>query len=303
MIIKLLEDFNIDHRETGNEHCRYGWVQVNCPFCLEGDYKFHMGFYKEENYGFNCYRCGYHSEVKTISKILQINIQQARTIIRRYLKKAIGNTEQIDSEIKASTKNCILPIGHKIKPENRGYRYLKSRFPYHNIRELQNIVKKHKIYYTEYDAELMPNRIIIPTWFNGEIVTYQGRDYTNESRAKYLNAEPENEKMNIKDIVWGYDFCNFDKVLVCEGVFDALMIGDGAVHLGGTAYTEAQVNLLKEFSKVYICFDSEKQASIQASKLADRLSLYSQVFILQTDAEDIGSADIKEIEQLRRLLE
>lgn len=307
MIIKLLKDLQIDHRETGNEHCRYGWVQINCPFCIEGDDEFHMGFNIEGNYGFNCYRCGYHSEIATLSKLLRIGRMEARAIVSRYLHKGGKSTQT--AKIEAIGQKCILPLGHVIKPENEGYRYLRGRLPHYSVQELHYLVKKHRIYYTDSnphspDGKLMGmgGRVTIPTWYCGQIVTYQGRDYTGKQKQKYMNPAPDQEIRNIKSIVWGYDFCNFDTVLVCEGVFDALAVGDGAVHLGGTAFTLPQIGLLKEFRKVYICFDKGAQAQAQASKLANSLSLHTDVSIIKVEAPDVGSATKEEIESLRRLL-
>ena len=60
---------------------------------------------------------------------------------------------------------------------------------------------------------------------------------------------------------------------------------------------------MQRFKKAYIVFDSEVQAHRQARKLANRIGLHTQVRIVKIEGHDINSASVKEIEQLKGLVQ
>ena len=51
-IIELFEEMGVPIASRKHEHYRYGWIQVCCPFC--GDGNFQLG-QCQQGY-FNCYR-------------------------------------------------------------------------------------------------------------------------------------------------------------------------------------------------------------------------------------------------------
>ena len=301
MIRQLLKDYKIDFRETGNEHCRHGWVQIRCPMCYEGDYKFHMGYNYEEDYGFHCYKCGFHYPDKIIAEILEISRKEAKAILRRYLKRDSGSGGP-ETVTETTLPKLALPSGYQLKtPTTAAYRYLRGRFPHKADQEFISMIKDHRIYYTRPGLERYSGRIIIPTFWAGEAVSFQARDYTDKSRGKYINPNKDEEIRNIKQMVWGMDRCG-DSAIVCEGVMDALTIGDGAVHLGGISYSREQVKLLSRFRKLYICFDNEKAASRAARRLAASVGIFTEVALVSINSDDINSATLKEIDWLKSLL-
>ena len=64
-----------------HEHYRYGWIQVCCPFC--GDGNFHLGYNVSKGY-FNCYRCGSHGLIETLALICDVryNLEQRQLIAK-----------------------------------------------------------------------------------------------------------------------------------------------------------------------------------------------------------------------------
>lgn len=305
MIRKLFDDYGIRYIETGNHHCRPGWVQVCCPMCIDGDSSYHMGYNLKQNTGFTCYRCGGHSSGAVLSRLLSVSIREASTILRRYVKQSKEAKQDSGTAENSSTiRRCKLPVMREIvKGDNLPYNYLKARFCHLPEAALIDLIQFYQLSFTDWKDSLMPCRIIIPAFKNGEIVSYQGRDYTGLSRARYLDSKPENEICNLKEMVWGLDDVPLDSVMICEGPFDAMTIGPGAVHLGGISFTDTQVKLLQRFKKAYIVFDSEMQARRQARKLANRIGLHTQVRIVKIEGHDINSASVKEIEQLKGLVQ
>src|SRR4051812_48671253 len=56
-IVDLLEQLNIDYRLDGHEHCRAGWVQIDCPWCTPGSGYFRLGINLAYHTS-NCWACG-----------------------------------------------------------------------------------------------------------------------------------------------------------------------------------------------------------------------------------------------------
>lgn len=304
MIRELFKDYGIDARERGSEHCRPGWVQICCPMCPDGDGGFHMGYNFDKQYGFTCYRCGHHFPDQVIARLLQITRAEAGRLYRRYVKTAtITAPEAPNSDIEAPGRALVMPGGYRLENSNSpAYGYLRARFPHISHGEFSGMIRRHSIYYTGGNAGAMRNRIIFPAFWSGRIVTFQGRDYTGRASATYMNPNPDKELLNIKEIAWGLDFVPGDRVLVCEGVMDALAVGAGAVHLGGLGYTRRQVEILRQFRNVYICFDSEPGALRIARKLASDLGLGVQAAVVHIDAPDIAECGKDELKRLRQLI-
>ena len=77
----FLKSYQIKSRESG-EDWQKGWVQIQCPFC--GDPKQHGGF-KLATGHYNCWRCGYHSTVDIVSKLLRIPLNETFKLIKHFL--------------------------------------------------------------------------------------------------------------------------------------------------------------------------------------------------------------------------
>lgn len=299
MIRRLMDDYHIVYKERGNRHCREGWVQINCPFCIGGIPDFHMGYNLEREVGFNCYRCGFHSVAKTLSHLLGISGKEAYTLYRRYVGKGMA----IEPEIKPARRICKLPAMVDIETGDMAYNYLRTRFRQFSENWLKHTIRMYRLKKTSWKSPIMPNRIIIPSILDGKIVNYQGRDYTGSVNLRYLNSNQDDEVVNIKEMVWGSDMAIYDKIMVCEGAFDAMTIGPGAVHLGGIGYTKKQLEILGTYKEVMICFDAERQAQSRARELMASLGLRCKVQNILLDTGDINEADKETIDKLKEMLQ
>jgi len=110
-------------------------------------------------------------------------------------------------------------------------------------------------------------RIIIPIFFKGELVSYQGRDITDQQELKYKACSKEKEIVHHKHILYALDLVQGDSVMVVEGVFDAWRFGPGCVATFGTGYSKKQARLLTNFKRVSIIFDPEEAAQKRAREL------------------------------------
>ena len=99
--------------------------------------------------------------------------------------------------------------------------------------------------------------------------------------------------------------CNKSYVAVTEGPFDSLKCGDDCCATLGTSVTEAQVQLLTEYKKVVIIFDSEVSAQQRAKKLADRISALGvkEVTVVDLETEkDLGGLSYEQVSEVRKEL-
>ena len=121
-------------------------------------------------------------------------------------------------------------------------------------------------------------RIIIPIFYEGRLVSWTGRSILSKELIKelnvprYKNLSVEASAVNPKDILFNIDNCRGNSVIMVEGPFDVLKMGDDCCCSLGTSVTNAQKLLIsKKFNKVFLAFDSEESAQEKARKLGREL--------------------------------
>jgi DNA primase len=87
-----------------------------------------------------------------------------------------------------------------------------------------------------------------------------------------MTAAPELEKMFHKHLLFNYDLCKEDFIVLVEGVFDALRLGDGACATFGTQFMAEQLLLVKPFKRVFMLYDNEFEAQEKAKKASGLIS-------------------------------
>lgn len=267
------EKLFIDYRVPYSTRVNKGWVNSNCIYCDTKEDSFNLGF-NPEGYC-NCWKCGSHNLNKTLSLILHISENQIKDILDDYK----GNYKQVSQSIKKYTHKVLsLPTDtFTISEEN----YLKSR----NF-DVDYLHRKYKLVGGGVVGRYK-FRIIIPIYYKNRLVSFISRSILRGSELKeygiprYLNLSNEESLMNVKDIFYNLDNCNLDTVILTEGCFDVMRLGDidsnsdNVICSLGTTITQAQIRLLSErFKKVYIMFDNEKEAQDKARKYAMQISAF-----------------------------
>ncbi len=70
----------------------------------------------------------------------------------------------------------------------------------------------------------------------------------------------------------------------------------------GVAYTQAQLSLMADYPRRFICFDSEDAAQARAQRLAADLAVFpGETSIVVLDAADPGEITRAECRSLRRM--
>lgn len=271
--------------------------RINCPFC--GDTKFHGNVNFSKN-TFHCYRCKWSPRPGGLGSTLKDFLFHAEGItlrgndisryedgsIREDLRKVIMKLSETDLEdtsvnrmdtvdIPDCTKK-ILPGGGFLS--DMAYDYLTSRFG----REFSRLlIDRYDLHYC-YDGEYF-GRIIIPFRVEGRVVWFQARSFMSVAGPKYMNP-----KIRLKPI-FNYDSVSRDILIITEGPFDAMCIGDGAVAVCGSSITDFQLKMMKKriypyttYRKIILCFDDD-EAGIRGSlrHRKDLLDMCDDLFVVQ----------------------
>lgn len=271
-IVKLFEKFKIDYKTSGAETTK-GWLNVACPFC--GDDKHHLGYSAKLDL-FTCWRCGVKSKERVISALLGAAGKNPTAILDEYYIAG-----KRDEERKKQAAQLQLPENERtLLPAHRDY-LLDRRF------EPDELMRDHKIVscgnYGDYK-----NRILIPIYYKGQLVSFHSRDITGKSSVPKKACEQEKEVIRHKELLYNFDRVKGNTVIVSEGPFDAWRWRDLGVATFGIKFTENQVDLLSCFKNIFIVFDSkiedgqEKEviAQKQAEELAERLAIWNNVYLI-----------------------
>ena len=223
-------------------------VRVNCPVC--DDTKGHLYILISAGLPY-CQKCKYDpkSPVRFISDVEGISI-------REVLAMAMSLGQNFVSVVELSG---IPGIDRHIKEARR---YLSSR----GIGK--DVAKKFGIHFC-YDGEFA-GRIIIPCFYQGDLVTFVARDLYGHSDRKYLN--PKGNKQS--DFLYNYDSIKGDTVVLVEGVFDAIHNSQVAPTVAsfGKSLSNRQINLLNGFRRVIFYWDLD--AYPQVEKYNRRIQMF-----------------------------
>lgn len=199
-------------------------IEIHCPFC--GDDKYHMKIGIARIQAIHCFRCSYSaSYVKFVMDYKKVTYYIALSEL--YVKPTIVNLLAEQERKKPhAPRICSMPKDfrklHYVK-DNWGKlarRYLESR----------GFNSYHWKYYNLGLALCVPSRIVIPI----ENGYWQGRRMFDWMDPKYLNP-----KADARSVIFNAKALNlYKEVVVCEGAFSAMAVGENAVALVGKEPTD-----------------------------------------------------------------
>lgn len=291
-IVQLYMDYGVDFRTEGHKHCRPGWVNTPCPFCIseQGHEGYHLGYELSSDH-YYCWRCGWHPALQTISKLINLSETETRGIIKGY--GLIVSKPPISLTSKVNTKDYRMPSG--IGPlEKNHITYLEKRGfnPSQLIRDW-HIVGTGPM--STLDGLSYKFRIIVPVIWEARAVSFISRDITNKSSYRYIVCPKERELIHHKHIIYGKQEDWTDVGICVEGVTDVWRFGSVAFATFGIEYTPQQVRVIaKNFKRVFIIFDDEPQALNQANKLSGDLKfrgIESKVISIRGDPASLSQKE------------
>jgi DNA primase len=283
-IISYLQSRNVPFSYGGN-NVSSGWIGINCLFCL--DPSNHLGINLQSK-AFSCFRCAEKGNaIKLIQEIDGVSEAEAWKIMHEYTNGFfIAKEKHYQSKVKfppGTSKN--FGEQHLSFLENRKY-------------EAQTVIKQYDLYATGPVGDYK-HRLLIPVFFKKRIVSFVGRDVTNQSKIKYKNSSEQYSIKDVKQCLYNMDSVIQDKAVIVEGVFDTWRIGDGAIATFGTKYTREQLRLLKGLKRVFILYDAD--AIPTAHKLAyDLTTIVPQIEVLELSEGDPDNLTEKDVRALRK---
>ena len=285
-----VEQFLIDHNIpyiTEGGHATKEWVNIHCPFCT-GSKAFHLGI--TDNFeGCHCWRCGGHSTIETLGKVLDLPYAEIRRMIEKYKDSSIGIIKRV-IEPKVSIHPFKFP-----KPNfalnKYGKKYLLKRgFDPDYLVQEWGLLQTGPVSFL--DKISYNNRILIPIYWDNKIVSFQSRDITGKSDKRYLACPMKREEKHHKTILYGKQeyWIKSKGIIIVEGPADVWRFGGVAAATFGIVFkTEQILQLAKHNDRFFIVFDNESQAQDQARKLAIKLKTLGKKVQIEKVLDDPGN--------------
>ena len=283
----ILRELSIEFREPGeHHHATQGRLQVDCPWCSPRSGKFRMGL--RPNGPAACWSCGFHQLANSLVELSGSPWREVKQLLSE------ADSDRRDDSRAERRGKLVLPDGlgpllpaHIAYLRNRGFDPRRTQ----KLWNLQGIGPAAKLSW----------RIFVPISLDGEVVSWTTRKVGPGDGFKYWTARPDQEKVSSKDVLLGEDFCRH-AVVVCEGPFDAMRIGPGAVATLGTVVSKSQAARIAKYPTRVVCLDAEPDAQRRARKLCGDLEAFpgTTVNVVLESAKDPGDASRKEIKELRR---
>lgn len=331
MFMDLLEEELGESKPAGNE------TRFNCPFCLNTKHKFYVE--NADLGRWICFKCSRSGNpVSFVMQYYHVDFEEAKEILLTYdydveeYKKqrtsftgygAGGLTEEerlllyiarqgepIEEEIKITYTCPRPPTNCKSLMENFNnpeafifFQYLQGRGV-----TLENI-RDHNISYVTYgEVELVDgrkmnliNHLVFFTFDNnGMPVYWNTRSIDPNPFIKSFNAPAKVTEYSKNNTVFNLNRARFyDKIVVTEGVFNAMTVGNHGVATFGKKVTEEQVKMMLEATAqfntpIYLFLDKDAwREMIQSAHTIHRIDPTRPVYYVNSptdeDANDIGT--------------
>src|SRR5574343_405179 len=258
-----------------------GWHSLNCPMCT--DKKKRGAFlFNSDSVIYKCFNCPFkavyfehspsiHDNVIELMKA--VNIPDSE-INKLYLVN-LGNKHSNTSGKHIIPTSIIKPI----ETPDHFYSLSTNNTDVWSQVACAYLMYDRKVNVDDYTFFLSTNekwkgRLIIPYYFQNNLVYYQGRDLTDKKKLKYKNASVSETNM----LLYGYDniaLQDDSPLFVVEGFFDALLLKGVAIL--GNNLTPEKINYINRSprKKIYIPdrYGDGKQAAIAAIKAGWSVSI------------------------------
>jgi len=245
-----------------------GWISFNAPCCHRRghgqDKRKRAGVTFEDGITYNCFNCkftatwkpGRHigSKFRSLLQWLGASDNQIKEIVFEALK-----TEKSDS-----TYDSYAPLTFETKKLPEGSIKISDmkdsdQLP-QDLVEVARYIYDRGFYLDDYDFYWSPesgfaDRLILPFYYDGEIVGYTARKISN-GRPKYLSDQTPNYVFNIDQQQSDQKY-----IFVVEGPFDAIAI-DGVAVLTNRI-SDLQATLLKSYNSQVIVIPDQDQAGVE----------------------------------------
>ena len=292
-------------RRIDSEPDGAGWVNIQCPVCRSAvtgsvPSKKYLGYNIAGGY-FNCWRCGRHQPEDIVMALEGCEYHEACRIVIGYQAGYEARPPARRPRARPDAPAALeWPPGTvRMMPWHRDYLGGRGYDP-------EYLEWKYGLLGT-LDCGPYANRVLAPIILGGRAVSYQGRDITGRSPAKYKTCRREDEVVFHKHLLYNLDNCRGAALVVVEGVADVWRLGDHSAATFGTMVLPEQVRMILEgrYRRVATVFDAEPDAQRRARFLRDQLAAFGveavNARLKVGDPGDLGHEEAREM--MRRLLD
>lgn len=284
-VVSFLKDNGIEFVERGKNVGRND-VNVKCFNCDDPSY--HLSIHKHSGV-WHCWRCSVRGNfIGLIKQLLNVSLSKAISIAKKYSDNDFVVEEHNGRKLQFPD-NCF-PLLEPRNDEHELYRKLAVEY----------LVSRYVNPYDKFDWKFTPRTddmysylVIIPLYFNYEVVSWIGRRYIPTIKPKYVNAPKEKSVMTTKQILFNYDnYTEDDFIFLTEGIFDALRFGRLGISTFGKIVSNEQINLLtiKRPKKIFYVPDKDVKQN-EINQMVNILSLITDITTLFVPEKfkDVGS--------------
>lgn len=235
------------------------------------DYKHHC-YCNVNKTVFHCWKSGKSGSLyELISKVDNISVEEARSKMGE--NDLFLLEKRIDVYYKGKQRKQKNINGLKF-PENTT---LISSIPtiLPDRTKSENYLKERKLpidglYYC--NGGKYSNRIIIPYWYNDELIYWNGRTIINSS-LRYYGPDKETG-VGKADVLYARDWPQRgSKIYLTEGEFDAMSLSESGLNgvaCGGKELSDKQVGFIKDY-KICLAFDADEGGFEALNKIGNKL--------------------------------
>lgn len=275
-------------------------VGIKCPYCPD-DPSQHLGIF-EGPANFSCWRC------RTAGPFIRL-LRKLTGESDDYCKALIGEADtNFQKESEDIVRDLIDSADEPKTQKNRVYSHNDFPAAYEPINNNINFPildsymnRRGVVRQTLIDnccgicryGKYM-NRMIIPVFFNNNIVSFQAADLTGWAELKYDTAPGD-----INQYLYNYDdIIDSGRIIITEGVLDCWRVGKDAVCTFGTHVTDKQFNLIldKRPSELVFLWDKDawEKTWPSSSVVGEFMPFIDKIkVVLLPDGEDPDSFGLK----------
>ncbi len=275
--------------ETSNEDR----VRVTCPMC--SDTSGHLYILLSAGLAY-CQKCKYDpkSPIRFISDVEGISMRDVINMADGYVSYLDVSVDDVVDELFEEEESqsfdyeimvfdeTFVPVGVESSSKIINNLVRKARTYLEDRGVTQQQMLDYDMRYC-YDGDYS-GRVVVPCYYEGNLVTFVARDIIGYSSRKYLN--PTGNKQS--DFLFNFNPQITDTVVVTEGVFDAISASRvlPAVATFGKSLSSRQIELLNKIKTVIFYWDAD--AYPQVEKYVDKIQSSCRV-VCHNDGKDAGS--------------
>ena len=258
----FLDSHHIPYVEVGPNVAK-GHINIQCPFCASRDPSQHLGINLANN-KWGCWRDERHrgnAPERLICKLIHCSWDVATELTGRGVSSSLSDFENVINSLKNESKSQITRYRKelkfpkefkKIEEEGITLKFFNYLMRTRNISEdhVQGWCKMYNLR-CAFTGDFY-DRIIIPVYRNGVLVTWTGRTINNNEDLRYRALGNDDSTYDITDCVFDLTDnlidCSWIRLLfIVEGPFDAMNLdyfgtrfGASAVALFGSGISDEQ---------------------------------------------------------------